>query len=253
MSKEFEVAIKAAKEAGKIAGENFLKTNLVSLKDEDSWVTEIDKLSESKIISVIKENFPDHSVNAEESGLAEKDSDFLWLVDPIDGTTNYATHVPFFAVSIGLAKDKVVIIGVVNDPIHGDLYTAEKGKGASLNDSTIRVSTTDELRHSMIGYARPKKEKEKFVEVFSKVELVSRTPKVLGSMALELCYVADGKLDAAVLVKPNNWDLAAGCLIVEEAGGKATDFEGKPWSIDSKDILATNGKIHEEILKAISR
>lgn len=252
MAKELEVAIKAAKEAGEILKENFLKANPITIKEGGGWVTEIDKLSESKIISIIKESFPDHSINAEESGFAKKDSEYLWLVDPIDGTTNYATRVPFFAVSIALAKNKEVVLGIVYDPIHNNFYSAEKGKGAMLNDSPMKVSVLGELGASVIGYARPSRIKKRFVDIFSRVELATRTPKIFGSMALHLCYVADANLDAAVTIEPHAWDIAAGCLLVEEAGGKVTDFEGKPWSIDSKDILATNGKIHEEILKIIN-
>jgi len=252
MSKELDVAIKAARQAGEILKENFHKANPRTLKEGGSWVTEVDKLSERKIISIIKENFPSHSIIAEESGLAKKDSEYLRLIDPLDGTTNYATHLPFFAVSIALAINRGVVLGVVYDSIHENLYSAEKGKGAKLNNSPVGVSQTEELRQSMVGYARPKKVKERFVEIFAKVELASRTPKILGSMALELCYVADGNLDAAILIKPNGWDLAAGALIVQEAGGKATDFEGNPWSLDSKDILATNGEIHQELLETIN-
>jgi len=252
LKKELEVAIKAAKEAGEILKENFRKANLISLKEGGSWVTELDKLSEGKIISIVKENFPTHSINAEESGLTKKDSEYLWLIDPLDGTTNYATRIPFFVVSIGLAKNKEVVLGVVYDPIHDNLYTAEKGNGARLDELTTKISNTDELQRSMIGYARPTKVKERFVEVFSKVELAARTPKILGSIALELCYTAVGNLDAAICLSPHPWDFAAGALIVEEAGGRVTDLEGKPWSLESKDILATNGKIHQELLKIIN-
>ncbi|OGY22705.1 MAG: hypothetical protein A2126_03875 [Candidatus Woykebacteria bacterium GWB1_45_5] len=252
MTKELEVAIKAARQAGEILRENFHKAHPVTLKEGGSWVTEIDKLSERKIISIIKENFPTHSVNAEESGFSKKDSEYLWLIDPIDGTTNYATKFPFFAVSIAQAKNKEVILGVVYDPMRNNLYSAEKGKGVRLNSYFIKVSESKELRQSVVSYARPSRIKERFIELFSKVELAARTPKILGSMVLSLCYTASGNLDAAICLSPNPWDLAAGCLIVEEAAGKATDLEGKPWSIDSKDILATNGKIHEEILKIIN-
>ena len=253
MKKELEVAIKAAKEAGKISKENFLKSNLIALKEGGSWVTEIDKLCEKRIISIIKESFPDHSINAEESGLARKDSEYLWLIDPIDGTTNYATQFPLFAVSIALAKNNEVILGVIYDPIHDDLYNAEKGKGAELNNSQINVSETEEIRRSIIGYGRPSKIKERFVKIFSKVELATRTPKILGSMVLSLCYTASGSLDAAIFISPNPWDLAAGSLLVQEAGGKVTNFEGKPWSLESKDILASNGKSHEEFLAILNR
>ena len=253
MKKELEVAIKAAKEAGKILKDNFHKVNPVTLKQGDSWVTEIDKLSENKIISSIKENFPTHSINAEESGFSKEDSEYLWLVDPLDGTTNYATHVPLFAVSIAQAFKNGVRFGVVYDPTHENLYSAQKGKGAKRNNLKIKVSMTEELQKSMVGYGRPKREKKKLVEVFNKVDPVTRTPKIFGSMVLHLVYVASGNLDVAILISPNPWDMAAGALIVEEAGGKVTDFEGKPWSIRSKDILASNGKIHNQLLEILHK
>lgn len=247
------MAIKAARQAGEILREEFGKSGTLTVKEDKSFQTEADRRSETKIISIIKSQFTGHSVNAEETGFSEKDSEFLWLIDPLDGTTNYATRIPFFAVSIALAKKREVQIGVVYDPIHDDLYWTEREKGAKLNNLPIKVSAQDELRQSMVGYARPSRVKGRFVELFSKVELAARTPKILGSMALELCYVANGNLDAAVLIFPNSWDIAAGSLLVQEAGGKVTDFEGKPWSTDSKDILATNGRIHEELLEIISR
>ncbi|OGY22913.1 MAG: hypothetical protein A2172_03180 [Candidatus Woykebacteria bacterium RBG_13_40_15] len=246
-----EVAIKAAKEAGKILKENYHKANKPTLKQDASWATEIDKLSENKIISIIKENFPTHSINAEESGFSKKDSEYLWLVDPLDGTTNYATHLPLFAVSIALVVKNEVQVGVVYDPVHENLYVAEKNKGARLNDAIIRVTATEKLKDSMIGYTRPWYIKEKFVKTFSKVELSTRTPKMLGSTALHLCYVASGVLDASIVFPPSSWDFAAGVLIVEEAGGKVTELSGKPWSLESKDILATNGKIHEQLLEIL--
>jgi myo-inositol-1(or 4)-monophosphatase len=174
------------------------------------------------------------------------------LIDPLDGTTNYTTQIPFFAVSIASAKNKEVVLGAVYDPMHGNLYSAEKGEGAKLNDSPMRISATEDLRQSMVGYTRPAKVKERFVEMFSKVELATRTPKILGSAVLTLCLAANGNLDAAILISPNPWDMAAGSLLVQEAGGKITDFEGKPWSLESKDILATNGKIHQELLEIIN-
>lgn len=253
MTRELEVAIKAAKEAGKILKKHFHQPNKITLKADKSFVTQADKLAEEKIISIIKENFPDHSINAEESGLVQKNSEYLWLIDPLDGTTNYATHVPFFTVSVALVFNKKIQIGVVFDPIHGELFSASVNEGAYLNNSPIKVSEKGELALSIIGYSRPSSLKDKFTIIFPSIEIKTRGPKILGSTALQLCYVASNRLDADVSFSQQPWDLAAGVLVIEEAGGKASDFEGNPWSIDSKDILATNGKIHDEILEIINR
>lgn len=246
---EIEVAKKAAKEAGEILKIRFIGYNPTTLKQDTSLVTESDKLSEEKIISIIQKNFPSHSIQAEESGLTDKNSEYLWVIDPLDGTTNYATKIPFFSISIALLKKDTLHVGVVYDPIHDQLFSAIKNEEAQLNDRSIQVSDQTELGKSMIGYARPSIHKEGFIKIFSKVEQATRTPKILGSIALQLAYVAAGMLDAVILLKPSFWDLAAGALLVEEAGGKVTDFKGNPWSIVTEHILASNGKIHNEILE----
>ena len=248
MSEELAVAIRAAKEAGKIIKENFGKSQTITFKENKSFLTETDVASEKKIISIIKESFPNHSIIAEESGLSEKNSDHSWFIDPIDGTTNFVKKDPFFAVSIALLKQDKPALGVVYKPILDELYTAEVGQGAKLNNESLKVSETSSLSEFMVGYARPNAKKERFMKIFPKVDLATRTPKILGSMAIHLCYVASGKSDAAVLLSPNSWDVAAGALIVEEAGGAVTDFEGNHWSPDSEDILASNGRIHQQLL-----
>jgi len=248
MSKELEVAIKAAKEAGKIVKENFGKSQRVTLKENKSFLTETDLASEKKIISIIKESFPNHSIMAEESGLSEKSSYYAWYIDPIDGTSNFVTKVPFFVVSIALMKQDKAIAGVVYNPILNELYSAETGQEAKIDDEALKVSEKNSISEFMVGYARPNAKKEGFTELFQKMELSTRSPKILGSMAIHLSYVASGKSDAAVILSPNSWDIAAGAFIVEEAGGKVTDFDGMPWSVNSKDILASNGRIHDELL-----
>ena len=215
-------------------------------------VTESDQLSEKKIIAIIKENFPDNSIKAEESGFSDKKSEYLWVIDPLDGTTNYVRKVPFFSVSIALMKKEQLKVGVIYDPIHNQLFSAMKNEGLELNSQRIRTSEETDLGKTMIGYARPSVHKGEFVRIFSKMEQVTRTPKILGSMAMQLAYVASGTLDATILLKPHSWDAAAGALIVQEAGGQVTDFEGKPWSLESKNVLASNGKIHEELLEILN-
>ncbi len=253
MKKELEVAIKAAKEAGEVLRERYSRREKIVIKKDRSFLTETDKISESKILSIISESFPDHAINAEESGVIKKESSYLWLVDPLDGTTNFATKIPFFSVSIALAKDGKIQLGVVFDPTHKELFSVEAGKGASLNESQIKVSETNNLSDSMIGYSRPSAAKGRFVETYPKVERSTRTPKILGSTALHFCYVASGRLDAAITFDQKPWDITAGSLIVEEAGGKVTDLEGKNWNLGTKDIVASNGKIHDGLLAILNR
>ena len=253
MSKELEVAIKAAKEAGEILKNNFQRESSVTLKEDGSFQTEADRLSEEKINLIIKESFPTHSILAEESGLSQKKSTYLWLIDPLDGTTNYTIKFPFFAASIALAKEGVVQLGVIYNPILNDLFVAERSAGATLNDSPIKVTDKENLAKTFIGYSRSQKKKKEFAQIFPKVELATRTPKILGSVALQLCYVANGVLDASVSLIANSWDTAAGALIVEEAGGKITDLKGNKWSLDSENIFASNGKIHDELLAILNK
>jgi len=251
MSKELDVAKKAAKEAGKILLEYFQESNEVTLKEDKSFQTKIDKLAEEKIISIVKENFPDHSINAEESGLSDSRSSYLWLVDPIDGTTNYVTHLPFFSVSIALVENKNLKTAVIYDPNNAELFHAELGKGAWLNEDKLKISDKSKLNEFKLGYSRSGRAKTRFADTFAKVEKVTRTPKILGSTALQLGYVAAGRLDADISFSQEPWDIAAGVLLVQEAGGKVTDFEGKPWSLELENILASNGKIHAELLQQI--
>lgn len=169
----------------------------------------------------------------------------------MDGTTNYLTKIPFFAVSIALAVKNDVKVGVVYDPLHENLYVAEKDKGSDLNNEKIKVSPTEKIEESMIGYAGRSKTKKMFFETVSRVGLSTKTPKILGSTALHICYVASGVLDASIIASASSWDFAAGGLIVEEAGGRVTELNGKPWSPESKNILATNGKIHNALLEIL--
>jgi len=248
MSKELEVAIKAAKEAGEILKENFNNTNPVTFKDEGGSLTKIDTLSETKIVSILKENFPNHSINAEESGLKQKNSKFLWLVDPIDGTSNFAAQIPLFVVSIALSQSNIFQLGVIYEPLFNNLYVSEKNEGSKLNGNKSSVNDVNTLAKSIVSYGRAPSSKDEFLKIFTKLEKKTRTQRVLGSMMLELCYVAVGKIEATILLKPYPWDLAAGALLIEEAGGKVTDFEGNSWSPGSERILATNGRIHDELV-----
>ena len=260
------VAIEAAKEAGK-----FLKFNLGKVKDiqhkvgqETNLVTEIDRQSEQLIIGIIKRHFPHHDFLAEESGLrpaqsgtgGEKKSEYRWIIDPLDGTVNYTHHFPCFAVSVGLEKNGEIFLGVVYDPNLDELFTAEKGRGAFVNGKRMSVSRTDALIRSLLvtGFPydikdNPDRAVEHFINFLKEAQAIRR----MGSAAIDLAYVATGRIDGFWEVSLNPWDTAAGILLVQEAGGKVTDFMGNPYSIYQKPILASNGVIHEEMIRVLKK
>jgi myo-inositol-1(or 4)-monophosphatase len=250
-----EVAVEAAKEAGQYAFSKIDSAHEVSRKKGfTDLVTEVDKKCESIIIDKIKKEFPSHSILAEESGEHTSEAEYLWVIDPLDGTTNYAHGYPVFCVSIGIMSDEKVRIGVVYDPSRDELFTAEEGKGAFLNDKRIKVSETDSLENSLTatGFAYDIKGKlinlKNFKNMLQKVQAVRRA----GSAAIDLCYIACGRFDGFWELGLNPWDTAAGELIVKEAGGKITRLNGTEFSIFDRDISASNGKIHEEMLKELT-
>ena len=250
-----EVAEETAREAAKVLLENLGKVKEIEFKAKNSLVTEVDKLSEKIIISNIKKNFPAHDIFAEESGKDLSDSDYLWLIDPIDGTTNYAHAYPFFSISIALEVKGEVIAGLVYDPVKDEMFTAEKGKGAFLNGEPISVSKSDEINHSHLctGFMH---EVEWMVEAnirhFGNFIRRARAVRRDGSAALDLCYVACGRFDGFWELGLNPWDTAAAVLIVKEAGGHLCKFNGDAYSIYDKEILATNSIIDEQMMEILS-
>ena len=253
LTKEKETAIKAAKEAGKILMENFKKA--MTIKDKgDSLVSDIDLKSERKIIAIIKENFPEHSILSEEEGTEEKKSDYKWLIDPIDGTHNYIRGIPLFGISIALEYKKEIVLGVMYFPYNDELFIAEKGKGAYLNSKKIEVSKKNELKKALMIFdgALHLRKKEK-IEFLNKVIDSIFRARIFGVATVDLSFVATGKADFLVAFSTNPWDIAAGFLILEEAGGKITDFEGNKWSQYMHEFIASNGLLHEQILKTIKR
>jgi len=250
-----EVAEETAREAAKVLLENLGKVKEIEFKAKNSLVTEVDKLSEKIIISNIKKNFPDHDIFAEESGKDFSDSDYVWLIDPIDGTTNYAHAYPFFSISIALEIKGEVIAGLVYDPVKDEMFTAEKGKGAFLNGDPISVSKSDEIRHSHVctGFMH---EVEWMVEAnirhFGNFIRRARAVRRDGSAALDLCYVACGRFDGFWELGLNPWDTAAAVLIVKEAGGHVSKFTGDEFSIYDKEILATNSIIDDQMIEILA-
>ncbi len=244
-------AIRAAYEAGKVLIEHFGKLDRVGKKGPIDLVTDADYASESVICDIISARFPGHSILAEESGASSNDgSSFLWVVDPLDGTTNFAHGLPIFAVSIALMHKDEVILGVVLNPVCGELFMASRGKGASLNGKPISVSTRKRLIDSLLVTGFPYNvadDSGHYITKFERCLTSARGLRRLGSAALDLCFVACGRFDGFWEENLKPWDTAAGSIIVNEAGGSVTDFSGAPFNIHKKEILATNGKIHEEI------
>ncbi len=249
------VAREAALTAGGLLRENVGRTREISYKGEINLVTEMDRRSERTIVDILQAAFPGHSVLAEEETMIEGVSSYRWVIDPLDGTTNYAHGYPNFAVSIALERSDEVIAGVVYDPLRDELYTAEKGAGAALNGRPIRVSAADTLIRSLLAtgfpYDRATSEKNN-LNYFRALLMASQEVRRSGSASLDLCSVAAGKLDGYWELKLHPWDVAAGSLIVREAGGMVSDFSGTRFSIHDKEILASNGRIHGQMISVIN-
>ena len=254
MDKYLQVAIAAAKEAGRIQKDRFGDLHKVEFKGEINPVSEVDKLCEKVINQIILEAFPDHDLLTEESAFKGKGSPFKWVIDPIDGTTNYIHGFPFFCVSIALEIEGKIRLGIVYDPLSDELFHAEAGKGAFLNANRISVSRMKELDLSLLTTGFPYDVRDhadfylRFFRQFMMKSIAIRRP---GSAALDLCYVAAGRCDGYWELKIHSWDVAAGSLMVTEAGGKVTDFNGGDFSIYDDEILASNGWIHDEMLRVI--
>lgn len=249
-----QVAIAAAKEAGHIQMEHFGHSHPVEYKGEFNPVTEIDKLCERKINQMILDAFPDHDLLTEESDFKGKGSPYKWIIDPMDGTTNYLHGYPCFCVSIGLEAEGEVKLGVVYNPVLDELFHAEKGKGTFLNGNRIAVSKSDRLRRSFLSTGFPydvQKNPDFYLRYFRQFITQSFAIRRPGSAAIDLCYLAAGRFDGFWELRLHPWDVAAASLMVTEAGGRATDFQGRPFSIYFDEILATNGLIHEEMLQVI--
>lgn len=249
-----QLAIAAAKEAGRILIAHFGHSHSVEYKGEFNPVTAVDRLCEQKIVGMILKAFPDHDILTEESPYQGKGSSWKWIIDPIDGTTNFFHGFPCFCVSIGLEIEGEVQLGVVYVPTLNELFYAEKGKGAFLNGERLSVSKNDRLNKSLLCTGFPYDVQEyadfylRYFRQFIKKSFAVRRP---GSAAIDLSYLAAGRFDGFWEFKLHPWDVAAASLMITEAGGKVTDFQGKPFSIYANEILASNGLIHEEMLQTI--
>ncbi len=249
-----DTALEAARAAGEIQMERLAGRHEVSLKGVANLVTEVDLLCEKEVISIISGRFPDHSFLAEEGGETRPGSDHLWIIDPLDGTTNYAHGFRRFCVSIALAIEGEVKTGVVYNPILDEIFTGIRGEGAWLEGEPLRVSAADAVKDALIGtgfaYDRGKRlsrDLDIYVKILPRAQSVRRS----GSAALDLCDVACGRYDAFWELNLNAWDVAAGALFIEEAGGKWTGVDGEDIDVYSSEILATNGAIHGEMVEII--
>lgn len=248
--------IKAAREAGIILKNNFEGSFLISSKDVISnLVTEVDKMSENKIIEIIKNDFPEHNIVSEEAGELFQESDFKWIIDPIDGTVNYAHSIPLTCVSIAIEKNNEIIMGVVFNPMSDEFFISEKNSGAFLNEKKIKVSDCSNIEKSLLVTGFPYNSasfKPDPLNVFSKFIKRDLPIRRLGSAALDLCWTACGRFEGFWEYNLNAWDVAAGVLILNEAGGRVTNLKGNEFSVYEKEILATNGLIHDKMVEVIN-
>ncbi|MFA7289999.1 MAG: inositol monophosphatase family protein [Melioribacteraceae bacterium] len=251
--------IEVSRLAGEVIRNGFRQNFEIEYKTNSSnLVTEIDKKSEALIIDFIKKKYPSHGILAEESGEKELNSEYKWIIDPLDGTTNFAHGLPIFSVSIGVMKGKEIIAGVVYDVMSDIIYSAEKGSGSFRNDVKISVNNRNDIKTSLLvtGFpydidANPLNAVEHFTEFLYN----SRAVRRLGSAAIDFCYVASGVFDGFWEVSLQPWDICAGKLIVIEAGGKVTDFDGNNYDIlrDRKDSVASNGFIHNQMIEILRK
>lgn len=248
-----------AREAGSLVRDRYHTQKKWRQKtDRGDIVTEVDELSEAYIVEQIIKQYPDHCILSEEGGsLGNKDGEYIWIIDPIDGTRNYMTGIPFFCVSIAVAKDGVADLGAIYDPIHDEMFFAQRGKGAFLNDEKIEVSSEDTLEDGLVNvsWVKRKTDGRKFVSYVEEISHDTSYFRRMGSAALALAYISCGKLEAYMQGGLNPWDVAAGVVIVEEAGGVVTDFKGKPIDLKNKDIeiVTANKRIHSLLMNKIIR
>lgn len=249
-----------SKEAGEIIRDGFGKKLTLEYKTNiTDYATNIDKASEEKIINFIRKEFPTHNILAEESGRSDGSSDYTWVIDPLDGTMNFAHGLPIFSVSVGLMKNNEIILGVIYDVMMDIIYSSEKGSGTYANGQKLNVSKTSDLAKSLLvtGFPydvrdNPKNAIEKFNDFLKTASGVRR----LGSAALDCCYVASGAFDGFWEVRLNAWDICAGHIIIEEAGGTVTNFSDQKLDYrkyDEIELLTTNGKIHESMMKVLNQ
>ncbi len=256
MDDVLQIAIEAALEAGKIQRERRDRVGEISYKGDIDLVTEVDLLCEKEIIGRIRKRFPDHHILAEESGTTKGNADCRWIIDPLDGTVNYSHGFPCYCVSIAYEREGEVELGVVFSPCLDELFVCEKGKGATLNSKPIAVSSIDDLKKSLLvtGFAYDVTQTHNNnLDHFCNFVKRSQAVRRMGSAALDLCYTAMGRFEGFWELNLKPWDQAAGHLLVQEAGGKGTRFDGDSFTIEDKEVLATNGRVHQAMIDVLMR
>jgi myo-inositol-1(or 4)-monophosphatase len=249
-----QTAIKAAQRAGRLIAERYPTKRNASYKGYRNLVTETDIAAEKTILDLVRRRFPEHAILSEETAGGKIGQDYTWVIDPLDGTSNFTHRVPIFAVSIAVLEHGEPLIGVVHDPMRGHLFVAQRGNGATLNDQPLEVSSVPELPEAVVGldWARDAEARSEVLSNLARVAPRCHTIRIMGSAALGLTYVAAGWLDGYFHLALHPWDAAAAVLLTTEAGGRCTTFEGQPYVVTSPRCAATNGRIHQELLDALS-
>jgi myo-inositol-1(or 4)-monophosphatase len=251
------IAVRAARRAGEVMVRqlNQLENLKVIEKSRNEFVSQVDQAAEAAIIEVIRDHYPDHAILAEESGSAGQ-HEYQWIIDPLDGTTNYLHGFPHFSVSIGVARKGELEHGVVYDPMRQEIFTASRGQGAQLDGRRIRVSKRTTLQQSLVATGFPYRANlvhiERYLNMLRVVMLESAGVRRPGSAALDLCYVAAGRVDAFFELGLSKWDIAAGALIIREAGGRISDFHGGDGYLDSGNVVAGNPKTYAALSKLLA-
>jgi myo-inositol-1(or 4)-monophosphatase len=249
-------AIQTARDAGAILIDRLGRAQVTNKGDID-LVTEADLASEQLIIERIRSHYPRHAILAEESGASQElntgKSEWKWIIDPLDGTTNYAHGYPCFCVSIGIEREGVIEIGVIYDPTRDELFAAERGQGATLNGRSMRVSDVADLNQAMLctGFPYNVRERPNFARDFANFTMAAQAVRRDGSAAIDLAYLACGRFDGFWEEGLNAWDVAAGILLIEEAGGQITNFNGGAVDIYAAKVLASNGLIHDPMMQVL--
>ena len=256
MRAELKFTEELAKKAGLLLKSKFNQKHDITYKGDINIVTEADKMSEDLIIAEIIRVFPNHGILSEESPSIAGSADARWIIDPLDGTTNYAHAFPVFCVSIALEIEDSVALGVIYDPIRDELFTATRDNGAFLNGSKIKVSAINNLTRSLLATGFPydiRDSRENNLDYFNAMAIKVQAIRRAGAAALDLAYIAAGRFDGFWELKLKPWDTAAGSLIVQEAGGSISDMTGNNWNISSPGMIASNGLIHQQMLDILKK
>jgi myo-inositol-1(or 4)-monophosphatase len=257
MSKDFvKIAEAACRQSGEIQMAGLTKARDITFKGDINLVTDIDHACEKAIVKLIQGTFPDHDILAEEGSGKRKDSEYKWIIDPLDGTTNYAHAYPLFCTSIALEHQGKIIVGAVYEPNLGEMFLAEKGGGATLNGKKMKVSEVSTVSQALLvtGFAyNIRRTKKNNLDHFRNFLMRAQAVRRDGVAAANLCYVAAGRYDGFWELNLFPWDIAAGMLILQEAGGSLSNFSGNPFDIYQKEILATNGHIHQEMCQILKK